>query len=1103
MDRVRLLWFWIRNWMTNLLLHYFPPSPDRSPTLYPDNPTAAAAAAVSPRERRPPPIICSPFSAPSAEGRKYEVFVSFRGVDTRRGFTSHLCDALSSKLGISLVYKDELCLEKGASVAPELLKAIEDSRIAVVVLSRNYAGSSWCLDELVHILRCRKRRDLRVIPIFYEVDPSDVRKQKGGSSFGAAFAKLGRVSAGAGNKLRNWRDALTEVANLSGFATAHYRNDSDMIKEIAGKIWKELSPTYPSISKPLVGIDRRVKAVINLLRLDSIAERRDVRIIGISGIGGSGKTTVAMAVYDTIRSGFEFSTYVGRIGEACNAYGGLLQLQKQLFSELAGNAMVAGLEAWPEYGGIERLKRMFKGKKLLLIVDDITHQKQLQYLAVEHSLFGLGSRVIITCRDKHLLNAHRVDCIYETQLMDDNEARMLLSQKAFEQQEPLEDYRYVSEQILSYAQGLPLALEVLGSSLRGRSVSECRSIIKKLKRIPPGEILEVLKVSYDVLDEEEKDMFLDFVFFFNGFNPKPCIVRFLPCMVVEYLYPDAGVGIRNLMDKALLQVKGRYRGGNFYMHPLLDEMGREIVRLECPNEPGQRSRLTGYRDVCHVLTKQTGSEKVKIISLRGNFQCLHKITSSPEAFSRMVNLKLLELRYVKMKEGPNELPDELRYLSWSHYPSESLPFTFNPHRLFLLQLDYSDNLKQLWHGNKVSNTLSHMLLTMTYLTRMDLRFCNSLIVSPDFTGTPNLEFLSLEGCGSLLEVHSSFGNLKRLASADFIGCKSLEVFPTSLEAESLKFLSLQGCSKLKRFPTIDGNMDCLAELDLQGVGIQQLDATIGRLVGLTRLNLQNCECLTSLPDSLGCLTLLYKLDLNGCRELEDLPPSLQLCISLEYLRVEDCVKLKSLPELPPYIKSVEAKGCKSLEEIPDTINLRSNRVHIDCRQCFKLDQSESLGWRMLQRCLQATPTPEREFDMVTPAGINMKMDIPDWLLLSSHRTHWSSLAMLPPDDDLKAVSNPDWIGTVVVLCFRVVIFGGLSVQSVCRKCCSFQPHLVGASLRRQQAVAEEQRQLWLSYVPKGSLGNYFANPVSVCPHIEWDWCEYRNVYSHEVEEWKK
>ena len=134
------------------------------------------------------------------------MFLSFRG-DTRYNFTDHLYAALVRK-GI-FTFRDEKKLERGKSIGPELLRAIEESRFAVVILSRNYASSSWCLDELAKIVNCRKGMGMVVMPVFYSVNPSDVRNQSG--TFQQAFAEH------EANKVETWRAALKEVANLSGW----------------------------------------------------------------------------------------------------------------------------------------------------------------------------------------------------------------------------------------------------------------------------------------------------------------------------------------------------------------------------------------------------------------------------------------------------------------------------------------------------------------------------------------------------------------------------------------------------------------------------------------------------------------------------------------------------------------------------------------------------------------------------------------------------------------------------------------------------------------------------------------------------------------------
>ena len=155
-------------------------------------------------------------SSPSSSSTpqwKYEVFLSFRGVDTRRGFTDHLYAALQRK-GI-LTFRDDEELERGKSISSGLLKAIEESRFAIVIFSRNYAFSTWCLVELAHIVKCMRERKLTIWPIFYDVDPSDVRKQTG--TFGQAFNDHEKRFKDNIKMVEMWRAALREVANLSGW----------------------------------------------------------------------------------------------------------------------------------------------------------------------------------------------------------------------------------------------------------------------------------------------------------------------------------------------------------------------------------------------------------------------------------------------------------------------------------------------------------------------------------------------------------------------------------------------------------------------------------------------------------------------------------------------------------------------------------------------------------------------------------------------------------------------------------------------------------------------------------------------------------------------
>ena len=158
-------------------------------------------------------------SSSSSSQRKFNVFLSFRGDDTRNNFTAHLYDALCQKGINTFIDNDEL--KRGEVISSALVTAIENSMFSIIVLSENYASSRWCLEELVKILECKENKGQTVLPIFYHVDPSDVRKQRG--KFGEALAKHEENMKENMERVKIWRDALTQVANLSGWDTKNIK----------------------------------------------------------------------------------------------------------------------------------------------------------------------------------------------------------------------------------------------------------------------------------------------------------------------------------------------------------------------------------------------------------------------------------------------------------------------------------------------------------------------------------------------------------------------------------------------------------------------------------------------------------------------------------------------------------------------------------------------------------------------------------------------------------------------------------------------------------------------------------------------------------------
>ncbi|GJS72326.1 Toll/interleukin-1 receptor domain-containing protein, partial [Tanacetum coccineum] len=498
-------------------------------------------------------------SSSSSISYVYDVFLSFRGEDTRKTFVDHLYSALEQRH--IRTYKDDITLPRGESVGPALLKAIQESRHAVIIFSKNYADSSWCLDELVHIMKCRAENGLIVMPVFYDVDPSDVRKQK--RDFGEAFSKqVGENTT----KAELWRKELVAASNISGWEPKNIANghESMVIKKIVDTIFDGLFPLNLDIDEGLVGMRARLQDLISQLKIGS----GGVRMVGIWGLGGGGKTTLATSVYMKIMCHFKSHCIIENIREE-SGKSGLKKLQGEILSALCKTKMEVDSVA----EGKREIKSRLCHSNVLVILDDVDHLDQLEALAGSPNWFGDGSRIIITTRDEHLLRKHKVDHVSPVKLLSRDEAILLFNSHAYNKEKHIKDYEKLSLQVVSYADGLPLALKVLDVLLLHLQTMSTE---------------EELKISYDGLKPVEKELFLDIACFFRGQHKSETMEIFDACG----FHPE--IGIKVLIQKSLITIDPNEMFG---MHDLIQEMGHYIVRREHPNNPERHSRVWNHEEV--------------------------------------------------------------------------------------------------------------------------------------------------------------------------------------------------------------------------------------------------------------------------------------------------------------------------------------------------------------------------------------------------------------------------------------------------------------------------------------------------------------------------
>ncbi|XP_039165753.1 disease resistance protein RUN1-like [Eucalyptus grandis] len=511
-------------------------------------------------------------------------------------------------------------------------------------------------------------------------------------------------------------------------------------------------------------------------------------------MGGIGKTTFAKYIYNKLSSHFgRRCSFLENVRESLLTKDGIVQLQKKLLSDIIGSGFLDKVD--DKEKGLQRLGETLCYNKVLVVLDDVDSKELIKNLTENYSLCS-GSRIIITTRDKAILQADEFEGKlqpYEMPKMKKNLALELFCRHAFSTYCPRDDYWELSSNIVSLMGGLPLAIEVVGSLLKRKNKAFWEEMLARLRKVPEKEIQEKLRISYDGLEEYQQQIFLDIACFFSNENKNDAIYMWADCK----LYPQSGIDV--LINRCLIKILDNDK---FWIHDQLIQLGRQLVHQESPSDLRKQSRLWIAKEALEIVKTKKWLEVNELLHIIAKFHLQKKDKvealeiGAPRYSIEITNEELeglQKLRFLKLRNGTfagdfAKCHSNLRWISWHSPCKDFMAKNLYLARLLVFKLDtsgFTDNSKA-WDLIKMAQKLKVLSLTWCYhITRI-----------PNLSKCLELERLTLAHCYKLKKIGSFIGGLQLLIELKIENCKDLTSLPEKVWAlAKLEHFSLRGCSR--------------------------------------------------------------------------------------------------------------------------------------------------------------------------------------------------------------------------------------------------------------------------------------------------------------------